>query len=117
MFGFESHGQDIRRLRGAVDGPAKMMIVGPKSGRLHELVVVRLSTVYDHGVCSRKAQVALLPLRTHPHLLAVGVVICEAMGDGTVRDAGEIGKETNDHLGDAGVKAGANDRGSISMSR
>ncbi|GJW90075.1 hypothetical protein Tco_0167628 [Tanacetum coccineum] len=80
-------------------------------------VAVRLSTVYDHEVCSCKAQVALLPLRTHPHLLAVGVLIGEAMGEGTVRDAGEIGKEIDDHLGDAGVRAGAKDQGSISMSR
>ncbi|GKG25105.1 hypothetical protein Tco_0395733, partial [Tanacetum coccineum] len=36
-------------------------------------------------------------------MLAARVVTGKATGDGTVRDAGETCKETDDHSGDAGV--------------
>nr|GEW50361.1 hypothetical protein [Tanacetum cinerariifolium] len=35
-------------------------------------------------------------------MVAAGVVTGEGMGDGTVRDAGETGKEPEDHSGDSG---------------
>ncbi|GJX77029.1 hypothetical protein Tco_0323840 [Tanacetum coccineum] len=46
-------------------------------------------------------------------MVADGVVTSEATGDDTVRDAGETGKEPDDHSGDDGVLTSASN--SMSM--
>nr|GFB69491.1 hypothetical protein [Tanacetum cinerariifolium] len=62
------------------------------------------NVAYDHGVCSREALIAPLPLKTaSTDMVAVGVATNEAICNGTTRDDGETCKESRDHSGDGDV--------------